>query len=110
LANLRLKFVGRYRDRHGRLRFSFRIGHGPRTVLPGLPGSTEFIAAYQAALAGDIASRLEIGASRSKPGSVAAAVALYLGSMDFGSWAANTQGPGLQMPLESGSEPTAEAA
>jgi integrase len=40
--------------------------------------------AYQAALAGDTAPRIEIGAARIRPGSVAAAVALYLGSMDFG--------------------------
>jgi integrase len=47
--------------------------------------------AYQAALAGETAPRIEIGAARCKPGSVAAAVALYLGSMDFGSLAYATQ-------------------
>jgi hypothetical protein len=57
-----------------------------RTVLPGLPGSAEFMAAYAAALGG--APRLEIVQS---PGSVAAVVAMYLGSMDFGGLAEATR-------------------
>jgi hypothetical protein len=47
--------------------------------------------AYQTALAGETATCFEIGASRSKPGTVAAAVALYFGSMAFGSLAPDTQ-------------------
>jgi hypothetical protein len=48
--------------------------------------------AYTNALAGVTAApRVEIGASRSRPGSVAAAVALYFGSMAFGSLAPSTQ-------------------
>jgi len=47
--------------------------------------------AYQAALAGAPAARIEIGVANSKPGSIAAAVALYLGSMDFGNLARATQ-------------------
>ena len=45
--------------------------------LPGLPGSSEFMTAYQAALDGP---RLEIGTSRSKPGSIATAVSASCGS------------------------------
>jgi integrase len=60
--------------------------------LPGLPGSVELAQAYANALAGvSAAPPVEIGASRSKPGSVAAAVALYFGSMAFGSLAMSTQ-------------------
>src|SRR2546430_2347027 len=48
--------------------------------------------AYTDALAGATeAPRIEIGAGRSKPGSVATAVALYLGSMAFDSLAISTQ-------------------
>jgi hypothetical protein len=40
--NLRLSFVKKYRDRHGKMRFYYR----PTGVaFPGLPGSREFMAA-----------------------------------------------------------------
>jgi integrase len=92
LTSLRLKFVNRFRDRHGKLRHYFRRPGFRRAALPGLPGSAEFMAAYQAALAGKTASQhVEIGAARSKPGSVAAAVAAYFGSIDFNSLAPATQ-------------------
>jgi integrase len=91
LANLRLKFVNRFRDRHGIFRHYFRRPGYARAALPGLPGSVEFMEAYQAALGGDTAPRIEIGAARIRPGSVAAAVALYLGSMDFGALAHETK-------------------
>jgi hypothetical protein len=87
LANLPLKFVHRYRDRHDRFRHYFRRTGFKSVRLPGLPGSPEFMAACQAALAGATAPRIEIGAGRTKPGSVAAAVAAYLGSIDFGNLA-----------------------
>jgi integrase len=91
LASLRLKFVHAFKDRHGKPRHYFRRPGQKRVPLPGLPSSAEFMAAYQAALAGETAPRLEIGIGRSKPGSVAAAVALYFGSMAFGNLAPDTQ-------------------
>jgi integrase len=91
LTSIRLKFVHRFRDRHGKTRHYFRRPGYKRVSLPGLPGSAEFMAAYQAALAGHSAPRIEIGVSRTKPGSVAAAVAAYFGSMAFGNLAADTQ-------------------
>src|ERR1700731_1370113 len=42
--NLRLPFVKKYRDRHGRMRFYYRP---TGAALPGKPGSAEFMAAYQ---------------------------------------------------------------
>jgi hypothetical protein len=54
--NLRLSFIKKYRDRHGKMRFYYR----PTGVaLPGLPGSREFMAAYHAAL-GDTAPMLTV--------------------------------------------------
>jgi len=50
---VRLKYVDCFTDRHGRLRHYFRRGKGTRVVLPGRPGTTEFMLAYQAALAGE---------------------------------------------------------
>lgn len=52
MTKLPLKYIDRFRDRHGRDRYYFRRPGGDRTPLPGLPGSTEFIAAYHAAMSG----------------------------------------------------------
>ncbi len=52
MTAIRLRYVDRFRDRHGRARYYFRRGKGPRIPLPGLPGSDAFMAAYQLALAG----------------------------------------------------------
>jgi integrase len=60
----------------------------PRIALPGIVGSTEFMEAYQAALASDPAA---IGAStRSRPGTVAAGLAAYFSSSEFRSLASGT--------------------
>jgi hypothetical protein len=91
LAQLPIKYIHAFRDRHGKTRHYFRRPGFKPVPLPGLPGSAEFMAAYQAALAGESAPRIEIGAARSKSGSVAAAVALYFGSMAFGNLAPDTQ-------------------
>jgi len=53
MARIRLKYVTTDRDRHGNARHYFRKrGMARKIRLPGLPGSDEFMAAYQAALAG----------------------------------------------------------
>lgn len=46
-------FVERWRDRHGKMRYYFRIGKGARTRLPDY-GAPSFEGEYKAALAGDI--------------------------------------------------------
>jgi integrase len=51
--------------------------------LPGLPGSPEFNEAYAAALAGQTAPRLEIGAKRVRAGTIGAVVLAYFHSADF---------------------------
>jgi integrase len=87
-----LKYLHSYRDRHGKLRHAFRRPGFKTVPLHGAPGSVELMQAYTNALAAaSAAPQVEIGASRSKPGSVAAAVALYFSSMAFGSLAPSTQ-------------------
>ena len=44
------RFVHGFIDRHGKPRFYFRRRGFKQTPLPGLPHSTEFLDAYQAAL------------------------------------------------------------
>jgi integrase len=89
MSRIRLRYIHQWVDREGRVHRYFRRRGYPRVPLPGLPGSIEFMTAYQAALAGP---RGAAGAGRSKPGSVAAVVAEYFDSQQyFGSKSAGTQ-------------------
>jgi integrase len=78
---LRLKFVQAWVDGDGRAHHYFRRAGFPRVRLPGVPGSPEFNRIYEAALG---STPDPVGASRSKPGSVAAAIASYFASSAFG--------------------------
>jgi integrase len=69
------KFVHGYIDRHGKPRFYFRRAGLKKVPLPGLPWSPEFMAAYETALAST--QRIEIGAGRTKPGTINALVVVY---------------------------------
>jgi hypothetical protein len=82
MTRIRLDYVHEYRDRHGRLRRYFRRPGFTRIPLRGIPGSDEFMAAYQLALAGQ-PQRTEIGASRTKPGTVNAAIVGYYTSLVY---------------------------
>jgi integrase len=82
------KWVHAFVDRQGKPRYYFRRPGYPRAALPALPYSSEFMSAYQAALNG---TPQEIGATRSSPGTVAAAVAGYFGSIAFAELAKATQ-------------------
>jgi integrase len=81
VTKIRLQFVQGFVDRHGQPRFYFRRRGSARVALPGLPGSAEFMAAYQVALT---AMPLPVGADkRSKPGSISLALAGYFDSLPF---------------------------
>lgn len=90
MARLRLQYVHEFKDRHGVTRRYFRRD-GKRTPLPGLPGSDEFMGAYQAALAGRPMPQA-IGEDRTAPGTIGAAVAAYYQSAQFVSLSKATQG------------------
>jgi integrase len=77
---LRLRFVQAQVDGEGRAYHYFRRAGYPRVRLPGLPGSTEFMDAYQRALG---SAPEPVGAARTKPGSVSAAIASYYTSPEF---------------------------
>jgi hypothetical protein len=66
--------------RRGRVYWYFRRRGFERTRLPGLPFSPEFMETYYAALAG---MPLEVGASRTIPGTVNAVVAAFYKSHKF---------------------------
>jgi integrase len=74
------KFVHGFMDRHGKPRFYFRRAGFKKVPLPGLPWSPEFMAAYEQALAGQ---PLQIGGSRTKPGTLRALAVSYFASPAF---------------------------
>jgi len=78
-------------DRHGKPRFYFRRAGYKQVPLPGLPWSPEFMTAYEAAMKGEAAPRIQIGANRTQPGTVAALVVAYFGSSQFLSLSPSTQ-------------------
>jgi integrase len=78
MTRIRLQFVNAFRDRHGKVRRYWRRPGCKAVPLPGLPGSAEFMAAYQAALTGMTAPQKQIGAARTVAGTVHALVADYL--------------------------------
>jgi integrase len=90
MTRIKLDYVHEYRDRHGKLRRYFRKPGFKRIALPGTPGSDEFMTAYQLALAGQ-PPRIEIGAGRTKPGTVNAVIVGYYSSVAFRSLAVGTQ-------------------
>ena len=73
MSRIKLRYVHQFVDRNGKARFYFRR-RGVRKTLPGLPGSSEFMAAYAAMLA-DPALPVAV-AHHAGVGSVAAAVKL----------------------------------
>lgn len=91
MTRIRLQFVHEFHDRHGKVRRYFRRPGFRQIALTGLPGSSEFMAAYEAALAGMTAPPPMIGASRTKPGTLNAAVVAYYQSLAFRELAPGTQ-------------------
>src|SRR3954454_24644115 len=64
MTNFALPNVHRFRDRHRTMRHYFRRKGYSRVALPGIPGSAEFMAAYNSAMQGAISlpsSRYGIG-------------------------------------------------
>lgn len=84
MATVKLKYVNSFYDRHGRLRHQFRRAGHPKKFLPGLPGSAEFMDAYQALIdSTGGAPSIEIGAKRSKAGTLDVVIAVYIKSDEF---------------------------
>jgi integrase len=83
VTSIRLKFVKAYVDRHGRARHYVRRPGHKLVPLPGLPGSPEFMAAYAYALEAAPKATTEVGASRTRAGSISAMIVGYMGSAAF---------------------------
>ncbi len=83
------RFTHGFIDRHGKPRFYLRRPGFKQTSLPGLPWSPEFMAAYEAALSDQ--PKIELGASRTMPGTIRALAVSYFNSVDFRSLEPSTQ-------------------
>ncbi len=88
---IKLRHIDRFRDRHGKLRHFFRRGKGVRVPLPGVPGSSEFMSAYNAALQGERPVGGSLVDRRSPPGTISRLVDDYFGSPEFLALKASTQ-------------------
>jgi integrase len=89
MSKIRLRYVKSWVDRKtGKTYHRFRRRGFKESTLPGLPGSREFMAAYQAAL-----DQVEtpIGAKRTRAGTVNAAIVGYYQSLAFRDLAVGTQ-------------------
>jgi integrase len=82
------KYVHGYIDQHGRPRHYFRRAGFKKVPLPGLPWSPEFMAAYEAALAGQAPP---VGVRRTIPGTMRALAVSYYASPDFTTMRSSTQ-------------------
>jgi len=82
MATLDLKFVQKYKDRHGKERLYFRRPNYPRVALRGPVGSAEFFEDYDAALKQEPV-KLQVGATRIKPGTLGDLTSQYYQSARF---------------------------
>lgn len=86
MATIRLRYVNSFKNRdrkNARVRYYFRRRGEKAIPLPGQPGSEEFMAAYGLALGAVPDQLVEIGASRTLPGSINALVVDYYRSAEW---------------------------
>ncbi|WP_075216040.1 site-specific integrase [Mongoliimonas terrestris] len=85
------RYVSEFVDRHGKVRVRFRRKGQEPYYFKAKPWTPEFMAEYQACLDKEAAPRIEVGKSRSKPGTVSALIAAYLASPEFTGLAKTSQ-------------------
>ena len=89
MAQIKLKHVNSFRDRHGRMRHYFRRD-GKSVALPGLPSSKEFLTAYAAAMAEQPAP-IVAGRDGNAPGTIASLIVTHYASARWKQLTAETQ-------------------
>ncbi len=83
MTRFKLAYIHAYVDRHGHPRHYFRRKGSLKVALPGLPGSSEFMAAYQAALDGIAKPQKRALRPIAVRGSMEALISDYLASAAF---------------------------
>src|ERR1700720_4022859 len=89
MGRIKLPHVNSFRNRHGTMVFYFRKRGCKIERLRGIPGSSEFMRAYETAI-GNV-EPIVIGADRDRVGTVAATVGMMLASAAFADLADATQ-------------------
>jgi integrase len=89
MTRIKLRYVNEFIDRHGKIRRYFRRSGRKAVLLPGLPGSIEFMEAYQAALA--LNAPPAPSSKHVISGSLAAITAAYLRSATFANLSPGSQ-------------------
>ena len=84
----KLRYIHAFVDRHGSPRYYFRR-HGKRTVLPGVPGSPDFMSAYAALMA--IPQAAPLVRAKAGAGSFSALASIYYGSPQYAQLSASSQ-------------------
>jgi integrase len=90
VSKINLPYVQEYRDCRGKVRRYVRRPGKPRVPLPGIPGSAEFMAAYESAIA---ANAPLPGAGRHKEGTIGALVVGFYRSALFANLKPSSQRP-----------------
>jgi integrase len=89
MSRIRLPYIKAWVDKKtGKAYWHFRRRGYKEVALPGLPGSAEFMAAYEAAVGQPM---VEIGVKRTRAGSINAAIVGYYQSLAFRELAPGTQ-------------------
>jgi integrase len=91
MTRIKLRYVDFFTDRNGHQRYYFRRGRGARVALPGLPGSAEFMHAYEDALSGEVTSSAQSHRQRGAPGTFDRLAELYFASSDYARLSASTR-------------------
>ncbi len=82
------KWCSEFQDRHGKWRVRARRKGFPPHYFKASPGTDEFAVEYRRWLAGE---KHEIGASRTKPGTISALIVKFYGSAKYLQWAESTK-------------------
>ena len=83
MATIKLKFVVEDVDRHGNVRIYFRRRGQKKVRLPGLPGSQEFMDAYQLALVGAPSEKTGDNSNKTRRGSLKELCEAYYVTSEF---------------------------
>jgi integrase len=74
VTRINIRFVQAFVDRHGKVRHYYRRHGYPRTALPGLPGSAEFMEAYANVQPCDVPAPARVATDKLTPGTINAAI------------------------------------
>lgn len=85
------KYVSEFVDRHGKVRVRFRRKGQADHYFSSIPWTDDFMMEYRSCLDREAAPAIQVGISRTKPGTFNALIATYYGSPEFKGLRSSTQ-------------------